>query len=283
MSVGLDWKPMNTEEQVAQHYTHGSLERTILAALTASGKDIDNLFASDLSALDEFHLGWRAATIAFGKDLGLEPHMHLLDIGCGIGGPARYLAETYECRVTGVDLTAELVEVAEALTDRCGLDDRISYHQASALALPFEDHSFDAASMIHVGMNIEDKAKLFAEAHRVLKPGMRFGVYDIMLARDMPLTYPMPWADTVETSFVETPETYRELLRAQGFEIEQTHSRRDLALTLNREMREKAAIDGPPALGLHVIMGSAATQRLANVFEALQHGVIAPIEFIARR
>jgi ubiquinone/menaquinone biosynthesis C-methylase UbiE len=273
---------MSTEERVAQHYTHGTLERAIIDALIASGKDIDNLVASDLSALDEFHLGWRAATIEFGKDLGLEPHMHLLDIGCGIGGPARYLAETYECRVTGIDLTAELVEVAEALTDRCGLDDRISFHQASALALPFDDRSFDAASMIHVGMNIEDKAKLFAEVHRVLKPGMLFGVYDVMRARDMPLTYPMPWAETVETSFVETPETYRKLLTAQGFAIEQEQSRRDLALTLSREMREKAAIDGPPVLGPHIVMGAAAKPRLANVFEALQNGIIAPIEIIAR-
>jgi ubiquinone/menaquinone biosynthesis C-methylase UbiE len=273
---------MNTEEQVAQYYTHGSLERTILDALIASGKDIDTLAASDLSALDEFHLGWRGATIEFGKDLGLKPHMHLLDVGCGIGGPARYLAETYECRVTGIDLTAEFVEVAEALTDRCGLDDRISFHQASALALPFDDQSFDAASLIHVAMNIEDKAKLFAQVRRVLVAGARFGVYDIMRTRDAPLSYPMPWAETVETSFVETPEAYRRLLTDHGFEIEQEHSRRDLALKLSREMREKAAIDGPPTLGLHVIMGPASKQRLANVLEALQNGIIEPIEIIAR-
>ncbi|ATU95568.1 class I SAM-dependent methyltransferase [Phyllobacterium zundukense] len=273
---------MTTEEQVAKHYTHGALERTILEALIASGKDIDTLVASDMSVLDELHLGWRAATVELGKNLGVEPHMRLLDVGSGIGGPARYFAETYECRVTGVDLTDEFVEVAEALTSRCGLDDRVSFHQASALALPFEDQSFDAATMIHVGMNIEDKATLFAEVHRVLKPGARFGVYDVMRMLDVALAYPMPWAETNATSFVETRETYRRLLMAHGFEIEQENSRRELALKLAQEMREKAAIDGPSPLGPHVIMGAAAKPRLANVFEALQNGVIAPIEIIAR-
>ncbi len=273
---------MTTEEQVARYYTHGSLERTILDALAASGKDIDNLAASDLSLIDEFHLGWRAATVELGKDLGLLPQMHLLDVGCGIGGPARYLAETYECRVTGVDLTEEFVEVAQALTDRCGLDDRIEYHQASALALPFDEGSFDAASLIHVGMNIADKATLFAEVHRVLKPGGRFAVYDIMRIQDAPLNYPMPWAETSETSFVETPDTYRTLLTAQGFAIEQEQSRRELAMRLSREMRDKAAVEGPPVLGLGVIIGPSAKPRMANVFEALDAGIIAPMQIIAR-
>ncbi len=273
---------MTTEEEVARHYTHGTLERTILEALTASGKDVDTLVASDISALDELHLGWRAATVELGKDIGLEPHMHLLDVGSGIGGPARYFAETYECRVTGVDLTDEFVEVAEALTSRCGLDDRAEFHQASALALPFEDQSFDAASMIHVGMNIEDKQTLFAEVHRVLKPGARFGVYDVMRMQDAALGYPMPWADTIATSFVEPPENYRRLLVAGGFEIEHECSRRELVRTLVREMREKAETSGPSPLGPHVVMGPSAKTRLGNVFEALENGVIAPIEIIAR-
>ncbi|MEK1890508.1 MAG: class I SAM-dependent methyltransferase [Phyllobacterium sp.] len=273
---------MSIEEQVARHYTHGSLEQAILAALTASGKDIDNLAASDLAPVDEFHFGWLPATIELGKSLGIEPNMHLLDVGCGIGGPARYLAETYECRVTGVDVTDEFIDVAWALTDRCGLDDRIEFHQASALALPFDDGSFDAAYMIHVGMNIEDKHTLFAEVWRVLKPGARFAVYDIMRLRDASLTYPMPWAMSNATSFVETPGFYRKALIAQNFEIEAETSRRELTLRLVKEMQEKAAVEGPPILGGQIIMGPTAPIRLANVFEALKNGLIAPIEIVAR-
>ena len=122
--------------------------------------------------------------------------MHLLDVGSGIGGPARTFADAFGCRVTGVDLTEEFVEAANALTRRCGLSDRVSFRQASALALPFADASFDAATLIHVGMNIEDKAGLFAEVRRVLKPDARFGVYDIMRVAEGEIPYPMPWAAT---------------------------------------------------------------------------------------
>ncbi|UGY11398.1 class I SAM-dependent methyltransferase [Phyllobacterium pellucidum] len=273
---------MSIEEQVARHYTHGSLEKAILAALIAAGKDIDTLTASDLAPIDEFHFGWLPATIELGRSLRIEPQMHLLDVGCGIGGPARYLAETYECRITGVDLTDEFVEVARALTDRCGLDDRIDFHQASALALPFDEGSFDAAYMIHVGMNIEDKHTLFAEVWRVLKPGGRFVVYDIMRVGDAPLNYPMPWAMNKETSFVETTGFYSKTLSAAGFETQAKNSRRDLAIKIVRERQAKAAAEGPPVLSGQIIMGPTAKQRLANAFEALENGIIEPIEIVAR-
>lgn len=273
---------MDTEQQVARHYSHGSLERAILDALGASGKDVDRFEPADLSGVDEFHLGWRAATIEFADVLGLAPGMHVLDIGAGIGGPARYFAEARGCRVTGIDLTEEFVQVADSLTRRCGLADRVSFRQASALALPFADGTFDRAAMIHVGMNIEDKARLFAEARRVLKPGARFGVYDIMRAGDGEISYPVPWAATEATSFVEPASTYRRLLAAAGFELEHERNRRDFVLALAREMRERAAKQGPPPLGPHILMGAATPVRLGNVMSALERGTIAPTEMVAR-
>src|SRR5262245_3285113 len=126
---------MNTEQRVAQHYARDGLEQAILAALEASGKDIHKLTASDLSGADEFHLGWLPATIELARELGLAQGMHVLDVGSGIGGPARYFASAHGCRVTGIDLTEEFVEVANALTKRCGLSDRVGFQQASALAL----------------------------------------------------------------------------------------------------------------------------------------------------
>ena len=273
---------MNTEQQVARHYGRDGLERAILDARSASGKDIDKLVASDLSGVDELHLGWRAATIELARDLGLSQGMRVLDIGSGLGGPARYFAEAHGCRVTGVDLTEEYVRVADALTRRCGLADRVSFKQASALALPFADGAFDAAALIHVGMNIEDKGKLFAEVRRVLQPGARFGVYDVMRASDGEILYPVPWATTVDTSFVEPPQTYRRLLTAAGFELEKEHDRRDFSLKLWREMRENAAKHGAPSLGLHILMGPATPQRLGNVISALERGTIAPVELVAR-
>jgi len=272
---------VNTEQQVVRHYGRGGLEGTILDALKRSGKDIDKLVTGDLSG-DEFHLGWHSATVELAKDLGLERGMHVLDIGAGIGGPARYFAEAHGCRVTGIDLTPEFVTVAESLTRRCGLNERVSFRQASALALPFADKSFDRATLIHVGMNIADKPKLFAEARRVLGKGGRFAVYDVMRTAEGDLPFPLPWADTAATSFVESAETYRRLLAAAGFAIETEQNRRELVVKLGREMRENAAKYGPPPLSSQVLMGPSMKERLANVAAALERAIIAPIEMIAR-
>jgi ubiquinone/menaquinone biosynthesis C-methylase UbiE len=136
---------MSTEQQVARHYTQGSLLAAILDALTLMGKDPQRFAAMDLSTGDEFHLGWLPATAALTRDLGLAPGMQVLDVGSGIGGPARYFAEAHGCRVTGIDLTEEFVQVAAELTRRCGFADRVSFRQGSALDLPFGSDAFDAA------------------------------------------------------------------------------------------------------------------------------------------
>lgn len=273
---------MNTERQVAEHYTHGSLLPTILDVLKKMGKDPERFAARDLSTGDELHLGWLPATVALAKDLGLAPGMHVLDVGSGLGGPARHFAEAHKCRVTGIDLTEEFVQTAADLTRRCGLSDLVSFRRGSALDLPFADGTFDAATLIHVGMNIKDKAKLFAEVRRVVKPGALFGVYEVMRASEEDLPYPMPWSMTTETSFVETPETYRRLLIAAGFKIEREENRRTFVLDLAREMKAKIEKDGMPALNQHALLGPTARERLGNVMATLERGIIAPVEMIAR-
>lgn len=273
---------MDIERQVAGHYTQGRLESAILDALRKSGKDTGKLAPSDLSGVDElFHMGWYAETDEFARELGFSRNSHVLDIGSGIGGPARHLAVALGCRVTGLDLTEEFVQVATSLTSRCGLEDRVSFRNGSALALPFEDGMFDGAVLMHVGMNIADKARLFSEARRVLKSGGRFGVYDIMQIGEGEIPYPVPWAETEATSFVEGPETYRRLLASSGFEIEKERNRRDFARSLGREMREKVMREGMPPLGLQ-LLGAGMPERIGNVMTLLERGTIAPIEMIAR-
>lgn len=273
---------MTTEEQVAKHYTHGSLQQAILDALRQMGKDPERFSAADLVTIDELHLGWLPATARLAKNLGLASGMHVLDVGAGIGGPARHFAEAHKCRVTGIDLTEEFVAVAAELTRRCGLSDLVSFRQASALDLPFEAATFDAATLIHVGMNIADKARMFEAVRRVLKPGALFGVYEVMRVGEGDLPYPMPWAQTPETSFVETPETYRQLLTRAGFKIENEDNWRELALALVREMREKAEKSGMPPLNQQILMGSTFRERMGNALAMFERGTIGPIQIIAR-
>lgn len=271
---------MSTEEKVASHYTHGSLETAILKTLTENGKDTEHLRVGDLAGVDEFHLGRHAATVEFARDLNLADGIQLADIGSGLGGPARHFASAYGCIVRGIDLTQEFVDVANSLTARCGLTELVSFRQGSALSLPFESGGFDRATLIHVGMNIEDKARLFTEIRRVLKTGGRFGLYEIMQMRDGTVSYPMPWAMTPETSFVCRPEIYRGLLEEAGFVVEIEQDRSALAIRLMHEMRAKAAAG--EGKGFAALMGPRASERGANVNAAVESGLIAPIEMIAK-
>jgi len=273
---------MTIEQTVAQHYTHGSLEAAILDGLRRSGKDADRLDPDDLAPADEFHIGGRQATMEFADQLGLRPGMELLDIGSGIGGPARYFAHHRKCRVTGIDLTDEYVRVAGALSQRAGLAGNLKFVQGSALALPFPPGSFDVAYMLHVGMNIADKATLFGQVKRVLKPGGTFGVYDVMRIGSGDLAYPVPWARTAESSFVADAGDYRRLLRDAGFDVQKERERRAFAIEFFKKMQARVAESGLPPLGLHIAMGADFPHMVRNLVANLENGLLAPIEMICR-
>jgi ubiquinone/menaquinone biosynthesis C-methylase UbiE len=270
------------EEQVARHYSRSDLEQAILDALVASGKDITRLDPDDLAPVDEFHTGGREATAAFAAETGFAAGQHLLDIGCGIGGASRFFATEHGCRVTGIDLTDDYVQVAATLSRRVGLDGKVAYRQASALALPFDPGTFDGAYMVHVGMNIEDKRGLFAEVRRVLKPGATFAIFDVMRVGDGELRFPVPWSATPETSFVVSPAGYRTALEAAGFDIVKERDRGDFAREFFRQVVARSAENGgPPPLGTHILMKTDVPQKLANIVGNLEAGVMAPVELIS--
>ena len=272
---------MDVEGEVARHYAQSELTRTVLEALRAAGKNLDALDAADLSPVDEFHTGWAPQTVEMAKTLGLAPGVAVLDVGSGIGGPARYFARTWGADVTGVDLTPAFVELATDLTARTGLADRVRFVEGSALDLPFEDGRFDLATMNHVGMNIADKARVFAEVRRVLKPGGRFVVYDLMRVGEAELPMPMPWADTAATSFVETPARYRALLAGAGFTVTGERDWTELVLAVAAEMRARIEREGMPVLGVHLLLGPTARERLGRVVAAIRDGLLAPTEIDA--
>ncbi|MGH6924690.1 MAG: class I SAM-dependent methyltransferase [Propylenella sp.] len=268
-------------EQVSEHYARSDLEAAILAALVASGKDIERLELDDLAPVDEFHTGGRQATVEFAEQIGVKPNEHIIDIGCGIGGPSRYFATQLGCRVTGIDLTEDYVRLSRALADRLRLDGRVAYRHASALDLPFDDGTFDGAYMMHVGMNIEDKRALFAEVRRVLKSEGWFALFDVMRKGDGPLAYPVHWAATAETSFVVKPAEYRRALEAAGFKIVRERDRTEFARDFFAKVTARLAETGErPPLGLHLLMKRDVPEKVANVIGNLEKGLIAPTEMI---
>jgi ubiquinone/menaquinone biosynthesis C-methylase UbiE len=275
---------MPNQPDVSAHYTHGDLIAAIRNGIATLGKNIDSITIDDLAPIDEFHVGGRQASEHFLDQLELTPEKHILDIGCGLGGPARFAASRYRCRVDGIDLTPEYVETGRELCGWLGLADRVSLHQGSALAMPFADGAFDGAYMLHVGMNIADKAGLCAEVSRVLRPGSLFGIYDVMRIGDGELTFPVPWATTAASSAVAEPAQYRSALQATGFAVVAEHNRRDFTLAFFEQLRARTmAASGPPPLGLHVLMGRNAPDKIQNMTRNISEGRIAPIELIARK
>jgi ubiquinone/menaquinone biosynthesis C-methylase UbiE len=270
------------ESAVSRHYGRGDIKTRILDALKDAGADLDRLKLEDLAPVDEFHIGGRAATEYILAKIPLGKDHHVLDIGCGIGGAARFVASASGCRVTGIDLTPEYIDAANALTERVGLADRVRFETASALALPFEDRSFDAAITIHVAMNIKDRPALYREAARVLKPGAMFCVYDVMKCRSDDVSYPTPWADTPATSHLTSPDEMQALLKEAGFSVVEVEDRTSAGIEFFRQ-RLAPSPGGPPPVGLHLLLGPQARVKLENVLKGLEDGSLAPVIMIARR
>ncbi len=262
---------MDVRDLVKQHYGAAELSEAILAALAEADTDVEHLEATDVFPLDQLHAGGVAATRHLLERLGIGPGMRVLDVGCGIGGPAR-LAASYGAAVTGVDLTPEFVDTATALSERLGLAEQVRFLVSAGESLPFEDGSFDAAYMVHVGMNVPAKQSVFEEVRRVVAPGGLFGLYEQMRTGEGAVRYPMPWAEDERSSFVETVEDYRAHLEAAGFTVEAVEDRTD-------------ATRGPSTTGRVspvLLFGPAFAERIGHNVAATEAGDLGAFEVVAR-
>jgi len=271
------------EARVAGHYTSGTLHAMIEAGWAKVRAQSDLAPVDQLAGVDEFHIGGRPATQMVCQRMEMKSGLKILDVGCGLGGAARFMAAHYGAEVDGVDITPEFVEVGNALTQEAGLGNKVRLLRASALNLPQEDASFDRASMFHVGMNIENKAALFAEIGRVLKPGGLLAVYDVMTVGEGSLEYPVAWAKDESTSFVATAAAYQSAIEAAGLSVNAIEAKRELGLEFFARMKARMAESGPPPLGLHILMGQDAGVKAGNMAAGIAKGAIAPVLVLARK
>jgi len=266
---------------IAGHYGRADLGAVILAALAATGKDVDRLTPDDLEPVDQLHSRGRTATIDLAGLLALDGHERILDLGCGIGGPSRYLAESFGCRVTGLDLTPEFCRVAAMLAERTGLADKVDYRVGDALAMPFPAESFDVVWSQSVAMNIADRDRLHAEIRRVLKLGGRHAFSEVVSGPAGPPHFPVPWARDASISFLRSAEATRRGLEAAGFRLLVFE---DLtADALERAQARMKASGAPLALGLHIVLGQDGPAMLKNMARNYEERRIGLVQGIAVR
>jgi SAM-dependent methyltransferase len=270
--------------QVSRFYSGpGGLVAAISSALDAAGRRFARSRPADLAPVDEFHIRGRAASLEIIEALGLTSESQVLDLGSGLGGPARTLAELTGCTITGVDLTPEFCEVATALSEWTGLSERTHFQVGDATATGLPDAAVDAALTVHVAMNISDKQALYAEAFRVLRPGGRFVVYDVLQGEGGDVHYPVPWASDSSTSFLATPEDMRELLPAAGFEVIAEVDSSDEGLAWFQQMRARIQRDGPPPVTFAAFLGDAFGQMTVNQVANLAERRIRTVMFACSR
>lgn len=268
--------------RISDHYSRPGLLEAILEGLQNAGKIPEHFDYDDLSPVDHFHTLGKEATVALAELAQIPSGSKVLDVGGGLGGPARMLAAEYGCHVTVVDLTESYCQVGTLLTERAGLDDRVTFKAGNALALPFEDGQFDVVWTQHCNMNIADKERMYREIARMLRPGGMLAFHEIMAGPVQPAHFPVPWASVPELSFLLPPEEVGRLIEQAGLTIDELRDGTALACDWYRE-RLGGAPAPPPPLGLHLLVGPNSPAVFRNVLRNYQEGRTVVIQAVCHK
>jgi len=268
-------------KHIHSYYSPNDLYNSIIEGLDEIGKKLSEVTLDDLQPVDEFHIRGGVATKELIELSAFTPDMHILDVGCGVGGSTRRLSHETGCRVTGIDLSDQYIDAAERLTQLLAMQERVKFHAASALALPFDDNAFDGAWSIQMNMNVEDKLSWLKELHRVLKPGGRAVLYEVCGNKNSPVHFPVPWAQNSSMSFLVPPDSFRDVIGCAGFDIDVWNDKTHLAQKAFAHMTEPVGEPDLPELGVHLLVGNDILTKAYNLHRNLDEERVSLIETVA--
>jgi ubiquinone/menaquinone biosynthesis C-methylase UbiE len=274
---------MQRANAIAEHWGKGDVYALIMSALERAGKSAGTLTMEDLAPVDHFHARGFPATVELADRLPVRPGDHILDIGCGLGGPARYFAARFRCTVSGIDITPAFVEAANKLTSLLGMASEVTIEQGDGQRLPYPDAAFDGAYTQHVTMNVANRSQFFGEAYRVLKPGAFFALTEHGLGHTGNPHYPLPWSMDGSGSYLMSPSDTRSFLEAAGFADLAAEDTGDKYLAAYKHVMELAAQGALPPLGLHILMGESAPERTRNAARNIDEGRTHPVQVVCRK
>lgn len=265
------------------YYSPNDLYNKIIEGLNKLGTDLANVTLDDLQPVDEFHIRGDAATKELIKLSGFTPDMHILDVGCGIGGSTRRLSSEVGCRVTGIDLSDQYIDAAERLTALLNMEGRVKFQACSALELPFDDNSFDGVWSLQMNMNVEDKLSWLKETYRVIKPGGQAVLYEVCGGENTPQYFPVPWAQDSSMSYLVPLNRFRDLIISAGFEIMIWEDKTDLARQAFAAVPEPSGEPKLPALGVYMLVGEDISTKAYNLRRNLDEDRVSLIETVVTK
>jgi SAM-dependent methyltransferase len=275
---------MSNANPVAEHWAAAEdVYAVIVSALKKAGKNLDNLTVEDLAPVDHFHARGLQATVELADALPIKPNHQLVDIGCGVGGPARYMATRFQCRVAGIDITPAFVEAGNKLSALVHLQEQVRIELGDGQRLPYANEQFDGGYTQHVTMNVPDRPKFFAEAFRVLKPGAFFALTEHGLGPAGNPHHPVPWSSDGSGEYLVSPENTRALLQAASFTditIEDTGPKYLASYQKVMELADKGEL---PILGIHLLLGESALEKTRNSARNINEGRTQPILVVCRK
>jgi SAM-dependent methyltransferase len=274
---------MPNEGAVADHWAKGDVYTLVLSALEKAGKTPDSLTVEDLAPVDHFHARGLPATIDLANVLTVTAGHHILDIGCGLGGPARYFAARFGCRVTGIDITPAFVEAARKLTALVGLESRVTIDQGDGQNLPYADNTFDGAYSQHVTMNVADRPQFFREAFRVVRSGGFFALTEHGLGPEGEPHFPLPWSEDGSGSYLIRPSETHAMLEAAGFVEVAVEDTGETYLAAYRRAIALAESGAVPPLGTHILMGRSAPEKTRNAARNIEERRTRPVQVLCRK